>query len=248
LHRVDMSSVDYSKFDAIIDSDEEDNFNRPDPVQGEVQAPSSTAISDVPLVYAPPPEPVAQRTPEESGMTKVDPDKLDPEMAKKLGLKQVGTMDDMKKMRKAFTHNGHTVYEWEQNLTEIHIYVQPPPGIRANMFDCKMTAEHVTLGIKGSQDKYFNHDFSYKIVEDESFWTMEDGELHFTLLKMAKGETWPSVFKGHEQLDAFSMQEVQKSIMKERFQEENPGFDFSNADFSGSCPDPRTFMGGVSYK
>ena len=42
--------------------------------------------------------------------------------------------------------------------------------------------------------------------------------------------------------------QVQKSIMKERFQEENPGFDFSNAEFSGSCPDPRTFMGGVNYK
>ena len=87
-----------------------------------------------------------------------------------------------------------------------------------------------------------------QIVEDESFWTLEDGELHFTLLKMGKGETWPSVFVGHDQLDSFSMQEVQKEIMKERFQEENPGFDFSNADFSGSCPDPRTFMGGVSYK
>ena len=30
------------------------------------------------------------------------------------------------------------VYEWEQNLTEIHIYVQPPPGVKANMFDIKV--------------------------------------------------------------------------------------------------------------
>jgi len=35
-----------------------------------------------------------------------------------------------------------------------------------------MTSEHVTMGIKGVPDKYFNHDFSYKIVEDESFWTL----------------------------------------------------------------------------
>ena len=190
---------------------------------------------------------MAQATPEEQGMTKVSPDSLDKETAAKLGLQQVGTMDDIKKSRKAYKHGGQTVYEWEQNLTEVHIYVNPPP-VKANQFDIKMTAEHVTLGIKGVPDKYFNHDFAYKIVEDESFWTLEDGELHFTLLKMAKGETWPSVFKGHESLDTFSMQEEQKRIMKERFQEENPGFDFSNADFSGSCPDPRTFMGGVSYK
>ncbi|GAU24629.1 hypothetical protein TSUD_289920 [Trifolium subterraneum] len=25
----------------------------------------------------------------------------------------------------------------------------------------------------------------------------------------------------------------------------NPGFDFSQAQFSGNCPDPRTFMGGI---
>ncbi|KAM7273334.1 hypothetical protein ACFE04_027998 [Oxalis oulophora] len=26
---------------------------------------------------------------------------------------------------------------------------------------------------------------------------------------------------------------------------ENPGFDFSQAQFTGNCPDPRTFMGGI---
>lgn len=26
---------------------------------------------------------------------------------------------------------------------------------------------------------------------------------------------------------------------------QNPGFDFSQAQFSGNCPDPRTFMGGI---
>ena len=29
---------------------------------------------------------------------------------------------------------------------------------------------------------------------------------------------------------------------------QNPGFDFSGAEFSGNVPDPRTFMGGVGYK
>ena len=42
--------------------------------------------------------------------------------------------------------------------------------------------------------------------------------------------------------------EVQKKLMLERFGEENPGFDFSGAEFSGGAPDPRNFMGGVKYK
>lgn len=36
--------------------------------------------------------------------------------------------------------------------------------------------------------------------------------------------------------------------MLERFQEENPGFDFSNAEFNGMVPDPQKFMGGVKYQ
>ncbi|CAN0027242.1 unnamed protein product [Heterosigma akashiwo] len=37
-------------------------------------------------------------------------------------------------------------------------------------------------------------------------------------------------------------------MMLERFQEENPGFDFSGAEFNGMVPDPREFMGGVKYR
>ena len=34
-------------------------------------------------------------------------------------------------------------------------------------------------------------------------------------------------------------------MMLERFQVENPGFDFSQADFNGQVPDPKNFMGGL---
>ncbi len=37
-------------------------------------------------------------------------------------------------------------------------------------------------------------------------------------------------------------------MLLERFGEEHPGFDFSQAALNGTVPDPRTFMGGVSYK
>ena len=50
------------------------------------------------------------------------------------------------------------------------------------------------------------------------------------------------------QMDVFTREQVQKSMMLERFGEENPGFDFSGAEFSGSCPDPRNFMGGVKHQ
>ena len=102
-----MSKVDYSKFDNIVDSDEDDNLNKPDPIQGLVQIPSVTAAtSDVPLVYAPRKEVASQLTPVEAGMTHVDPSQVDPSTAAQLGLRNVGTMDEMKQMRKQYKHNG----------------------------------------------------------------------------------------------------------------------------------------------
>ena len=38
-----------------------------------------------------------------------------------------------------------------------------------------------------------------------------------------------------------------KGLMLERFQSENPAFDFSGATFNGQVPDPKTVMGGVGY-
>ena len=51
---------------------------------------------------------------------------------------------------------------------------------------------------------------------------------------------------GHTEMDPVAIQEEQKRLMRERFSRENPGFDFSNASFSGDAPDPKTFMGGAS--
>jgi hypothetical protein len=36
-------------------------------------------------------------------------------------------------------------------------------------------------------------------------------------------------------------------MLLERFQEENHGFDFSDAEINGNVPDPKTFMGGLKY-
>jgi hypothetical protein len=69
-------------------------------------------------------------------------------------------------------------------------------------------------------------------------------ELTVELEKAQKGVRWGSVFKGHENLNALEEEELKKKLMLERFQEENPGFDFSGAEFNGQVPEARTFMGG----
>ena len=85
-------------------------------------------------------------------------------------------------------------------------------------------------------------------IKAESYWMVEDDELHILLAKMKKGETWACALEGHQALDPMMLEETKKSILLERFQEENPGFDFSEARMDGRVPDAREFMGGVQYK
>ena len=72
--------------------------------------------------------------------------------------------------------------------------------------------------------------------------------MHVILAKVFKGETWESALLGKDKkeiADPYAKSMMQKEMILERFQEENPGFDFRDAEFNSSIADPRTYMGGV---
>nr|XP_028955481.1 nudC domain-containing protein 2-like [Malus domestica]XP_028955482.1 nudC domain-containing protein 2-like [Malus domestica] len=146
--------------------------------------------------------------------------------------------------RHSFVHNGQKVFEWDQTLEEVNMYISLPLNVPSKHFFCKIQSKHVEVGIKGNPP-YLNHDLTCPVKTDCSFWTLEDDIMHITLQKRDKGQTWASPIVGEGQLDPYSTDLEQKRLMLQRFQEENPGFDFSHAQFTGGCPDPRTFMGGI---
>eukprot|EP00977_Amphora_coffeiformis_P030122 scaffold44840_cov176-Amphora_coffeaeformis.AAC.1 len=103
-----------------------------------------------------------------------------------------------------------------------------------------------------------------KVEVENSTWTWErnstvdgggggdGGLLTIELQKAAKGVVWDAACVGPPQfqnvrLDAVQIEEEKQRLLLERWQEENPGMDFRDATFNGGAPDPRTFMGGVSY-
>ncbi|XAR65934.1 hypothetical protein NMG60_11011951 [Bertholletia excelsa] len=139
---------------------------------------------------------------------------------------------------------GLKVFEWDQTLQEVNICITLPLNVPKRLFHCKIQSKHVEVGIKGNPP-YMNHDLSCTVKTDSSFWTLEDDIMHITLQKRDNGQTWSSPIQGQGQLDAYSADLEQKRLMLQRLQEENPGFDFSQAQFTGNCPDPRTFMGGI---
>ena len=145
----------------------------------------------------------------------------------------------------------------------------PPPGVGARDLDVKIATAKLQVGLKGNPP-FLNEEFSFTVKEDESFWTLgarpprpsparrspqraervtarraEDGVLHIQCEKVKPGEAWPSALKGHQALDAVGQEESKKAMMLQRFQKENPGFDFSGADFNGQVPDATQFMGGM---
>ena len=68
--------------------------------------------------------------------------------------------------------------------------------------------------------------------------------MHLNLQKASLAETWPSVLRGHVSLSSVEQEQETQKIMLERFTREHPGFDFSQATFSGQTPDPKKFLGG----
>ena len=74
--------------------------------------------------------------------------------------------------------------------------------------------------------------------------TAEDKKnLNLVLTKAKAHESWQSLIKGQEEADPLILEQMNKKMMLEKFQKENPGFDFSGAEFTGQLPaDPANFM------
>ena len=54
-------------------------------------------------------------------------------------------------------------------------------------------------------------------------------EVVIELQKAQKGVRWGCIFKGHGTMNVMEEENLKKKLLLERFQEENPGFDFSGA-------------------
>eukprot|EP01035_Chromulina_nebulosa_P020875 gene20875-27061_t len=153
-----------------------------------------------------------------------------------------------KEGRIRYEFNGQLVYEWEQSLDEVNIYIYPPPEINKAMLVISILPNHLSIGIRGAPP-FIDEDLGGHVSTAESTWTFSDGELQIILSKMRKAEAWDCalVGKAGSKIDPYTKEEVKKKLLLERFQEEHPGFDFSGADFNGMVPDAREFMGGIKY-
>jgi hypothetical protein len=216
---------DYSKFDSLKDDDDDDSINE-----------SSTAASQQQTQQQQPPTPPPTSSVPPSGSLHQDPKNPD---------------------RYYFEYNNQRIYDFQQDLDQMTIYVKPPPNIsKGSQIKCEITPSHLKLGLVGATQWYLNEDTFGLVDVDESTWSLEDDESNrdeksicIYLTKANRGKLWDAALKGNSEikLNEFHKEQVKKELMLQRFQEENPGFDFRGAEFNGSVPDAREFMGGVKY-
>eukprot|EP00775_Hariotina_reticulata_P010064 gene10064-10219_t len=52
--------------------------------------------------------------------------------------------------RHMFVHGGRTIYEWDQTLTELNMYIPVPPDMKAKEIFCDISKQHIKFGRKGN--------------------------------------------------------------------------------------------------
>uniref|UniRef100_A0A8C8YWC5 NudC domain-containing protein 2 n=2 Tax=Boreoeutheria TaxID=1437010 RepID=A0A8C8YWC5_PROSS len=97
--------------------------------------------------------------------------------------------------------------QWYQTLEEVFIEVQVPPGTRAQDIQCGLQSRHVALAVGGR----------------EILKTKRDA-----------ANCWTSLLESEYAADPWVQDQMQRKLTLERFQKENPGFDFSGAEISGN--------------
>lgn len=49
-----------------------------------------------------------------------------------------------------YVHQGRTIYEWDQSLTEVNMYISVPSDLKAKEIFCDITKQHLKFGRQGN--------------------------------------------------------------------------------------------------
>lgn len=78
--------------------------------------------------------------------------------------------------RYIFEFNGMKIYEWEQSLEDVTIYVNTPPGkTKASEFDIQIQVSKLRVGLKGHDRHFIDEETFDKVNTSESSWYLDEG-------------------------------------------------------------------------
>lgn len=53
--------------------------------------------------------------------------------------------------RHQFIHGGQVVYEWDQTVDDVNVYIRTPPGLKASMMRVDIQSKKLSVGVKGEK-------------------------------------------------------------------------------------------------
>ncbi|KAL4230622.1 NudC domain-containing protein 2 [Mactra antiquata] len=124
---------------------------------------------------------------------------------------------------------------WYQTMEEVFVEVNLPQGTSRKQVKCDIKSKKLNVIINDTT--IISGEFPAAIKTDESTWTIEDKKLlQIYILKAhsTADQCWRSLLKGQYAPDDHVFDEMEKKQTLQRYQFENPGMDFSNADITGN--------------
>ena len=64
-----------------------------------------------------------------------------------------------------------TIYEWEQSIDEVVMFIEPPKGVMAKHLDIEISPKRLRVGIKGNPP-FLNLDLFSEVFVESSVWTL----------------------------------------------------------------------------
>ena len=83
-------------------------------------------------------------------------------------------------------------YEFELGYASLEVFVPLPANVtKANQLVVEVGVRTLRVGMRGAEQPYLRGTFPAPVREDETVWTLENGEIHIELTKANAGEHWP---------------------------------------------------------
>ena len=143
--------------------------------------------------------------------------------------------DDKSGIVKSSTEWGY----WYQTIEDITAEVIVPLQTKGKDVNVKICPSSLRCTVNGKE--LFSGKLFANVVCDESTWTLEDHEENCRIIRifLVKGNKtpqscWPSLLEDKFAADIVTLDSMKKKMLQERYQMENPGFDFSQAEVSGN--------------
>ena len=106
-------------------------------------------------------------------------------------------------MKDISTYNGDVTekYKWSQELNEVIVQVDLPEGSNSKSVSVNMQTKNLKIVLKSTGEEIINGELFGKIIADESYWSIEDGNKLILTLNKAQEMIWKTIIVGDQEID-----------------------------------------------